>query len=380
MERVIGSIDIPVNSFFWMLRSWQDSTLVTIDGNARFSEMSFEGANRVRLRPLVDFPRQGLDGMLEAHPEYGLVISKSARRFHIADVAAGRTRSFVPFLTGQFREQTPILLDGNAGLVAFPYRANNRRIHNNFFIVYNFRTSENLGRFGAIESIEARRLIRFAIDSENIIAQTFTDNLPQVTYFYNWRSGERTDNELTEKLSGLDISGLSLGRLENIDLQRRFLFINIRPPVRGQRSQNAKVTWKEGFTDVSVVPLGYLVPEGRWQSSFFLFSANGQWATNFMSGFRGLRNESLAKRTFLHLDRRYPNGISMPVFTDGYRQPGGRDQGAFVNHPVHGMSFAEEVTRVVNRRERRFLRLHRMDDVLADINRQLLAKARGIIL
>jgi hypothetical protein len=43
----IGSMDIPVRPFFWMLQPWGEGTLVTVDGRARFSEMSFEGNNQI---------------------------------------------------------------------------------------------------------------------------------------------------------------------------------------------------------------------------------------------------------------------------------------------------------------------------------------------
>jgi hypothetical protein len=74
---------------------------------------------------------------------------------------------------------------------------------------------------------------------------------------------------------------------------------------------------------------------------------------------------------FFHLDGRYPNGISLPVYVDDYYLSS-TSSGAFVEHPEYGMCFAEEKIKEDGGKERRYLRLHKMDYVLEEINRQLL--------
>jgi hypothetical protein len=217
----IGSMDIPVRPFFWMLQPWGEGTLVTVDGHARFSEMSFEGNSRVRIRPLINFPRQALDGLLHAYPEHGLVISKSSRMFHIADIKTGQTRSVVPRLTGKHSEKDPILLDGDAGLLLFPYVVKDPRFGTNFFVVYNYKTDETVFEF---DETELNRVPIFPLDSENLIVQVFRRPLPSEIYIYNWRTGERTDNELTRKLSGLGLQIIGEVPRQNGDLKRRFCF------------------------------------------------------------------------------------------------------------------------------------------------------------
>jgi hypothetical protein len=301
---IISSIDIPVSSFFWMLRAWKEGTLVTVDGRARFSEMSFIGRNRVRIRSLVNFPQMPLDGILSAYPEHDLIISKSARRFHVAYLAAGRTKSFVPYLTGH-NELIPILLDAEEGLLAFQYLTNVRG-RRNFTVVYNFKEDRIIGE---LDEPEDDMRLEILFNSENLIASTSHISLSLDVYFYNWRTGERTTNELTKKISELGLRSIILYRHININIQRRFLFVRF-SDVRNRIFQWIKVTWDEEFTNVRTIPLNYLVPRDRWLNNFFL-SRCGTWATNLMSGYRGLRNESLVKRVFFHLDGRYPNGISM---------------------------------------------------------------------
>jgi hypothetical protein len=239
----------------------------------------------------------------------------------------------------------------------------------NFFVVYNYKTDKIIKEI----KIEENMGLKYPLDSENLIASTYQRGLPKIDYIYNWRTGERTENELTETTTKLQASFVLLP-LVNINLEKRFLFSDI-DTFEGPNN-SGKITWEEGFTDVKVVPIGYLAPNYKWLSDFFL-SPDGQWATCFISGYRGLFEEYLEKRVFFHLDGRYPNGISLPVFADGYYeyhwQPG-----AFVNHPVHGMCFAEEKLKTDGVKEWRFLRLYKMSDVLAEINRRLL-KAEDVL-
>jgi hypothetical protein len=109
----------------------------------------------------------------------------------------------------------------------------------------------------------------------------------------------------------------------------------------------------------------YLIPSGNRLNNFIL-SAEGEWSSSLVYGYSGLHNERLCKRAFFHLDSRYPNGISMPVITEDYEKSQW-DYSAFVQHPVHGMCFAQEW----HKEGKLYLRLYKMSDVLAEINRQL---------
>jgi hypothetical protein len=371
-ESVIGYIDIPSPGFFWKLRTWKEGTLVTVDRNARFSEISFIGKNGMRIKPLVNFPRMALDNnSLRTYPEHDLIISNSARRFHVADIAAKKTKSFAPYLTGKHDESTPILMDGSEGIMIFPYYwIDDYSGRFNFFVVYNYKTDKIIKDI----KIEEDMRLRYPLDSENLIASTRQYPLPKIDYIYNWRTGERTENELTKTTTKLE-ADISLSPLVNINLEKRFLFSKI---YAFEKPNCGIITWEEGFTDVKVVPIGYLAPnKDKWFEEFLL-SPDGQWANCFIGGYWGLFGEQLGKRVFFHLDGRYPNGISLPVFADGYYeyhwQPG-----AFVNHPVHGMCFAEEKLKKELFGERRYLRLYKMSDVLAEINRRSQEKTKDVL-
>jgi len=380
-EGVIGSIDIKVNGFFWMLRPWKEGTLVTIDGKVRFAELTFVGETRARIRPLVNFPRIPIDQKLNAYPECDLCITKSFRMFHVANTATGKTKSFIPFLTGIHDEQDPILLDSDEGLIAFPYLGRINDLGSgrilSFFILYNFKEDKVVGEFGKNEE---RVSLCVPVDSENVITCNRKKSpLTADIYLYNWRTGERTDNNLTKKLSSLGKGGILLEPLVNFYYKKRFLFTSVDPIKPRRYTIKVKVMWDEDIENVKVVPLDYLLPSPKdnyWFCDLFL-SLDGEWATCFIGGYDGLRKESLVKRVFFHLDERYPNGISIPVFADGYYNFHW-EQGSFIQHPIHGMSFVEDVTVNQNGRSQQYLRLYKMSDVQAEINRQFFEKANEL--
>jgi hypothetical protein len=65
----------------------------------------------------------------------------------------------------------------------------------------------------------------------------------------------------------------------------------------------------------------------------------------------------------------------MPVITEDYETWRWGDFGAFVNHPIHGLCFAQEW----HKGRQQYLRLYKMSDVLAEINRRLLEAANSVI-
>jgi len=380
-DGVINSIDIKANGFFWMLRPWKEGTLVTIDNKARFSELSFVRQTSARIKPLADFPRMPLDQVIRAHPDQGLIISRSAKRIHLANITINKTKSFTPSLTGIHDASNPIILDGEEGLIAFPYLGEIDDLGSgrilSYFILYNYKEDRIIGgRHGETEEL---RELCVPIDFENIITCNRRRRpLTADIYLYNWRTGKRTDNNLTKKLSALGKTGILIDFNINYNYKKRFLFtkVDVKPRIY---SITVKVTWEEGFEDVKVIPLDYLLPSPRdkhWLNHIFL-SPDGEWATCFIGGYDGLRKESLEKRVFFHLNERYPNGISMPIFTDGYFDYHW-DWGSFVKHPIHGMSFVEDVTVNQNGRGQQYLRLYKMSDVQAEIDRQLLEKVNEL--
>jgi hypothetical protein len=345
-----------------MLRPWKKGTLVTMDGRARFAELSFVGRSRIRIRSLVNFPRERIDGVLETAPEAGICVTQSGAQFHVADITSGTTKSLEPFINWRFDEGMPFIFDSINGFIHFYYfrKHDDNGYFSDYNIIYDVKNEKTL--YKSPERGESVS-IGYKFTPELTLSQKVRQNRdgPPEAFFYNWKTREITRNELTDKLNSIGFNTF-LGHGCNVDLAGRFLFADIR--ISEGIDKKVKITWDENYEDVKVIPLDYLIPEGKWLDDIYL-SSDGKWATTLASGYEGLYGESLVKRVFFHLDGRYPNGISMPVFADGYDE-WHYEIGSFVEHPVHGWCFAEE--KYLN--ERLYLRLYKMSDVLAEINRE----------
>jgi len=170
---------------------------------------------------------------------------------------------------------------------------------------------------------------------------------------------EVVENELSKTLDRS--AGLILSPFLNIHVSKRFLFM----PTDDEK---VKITWDEHYSNVKVIPISYLISKESWFTDFII-SSDGNWATTFVGKYIKRYKQGLYKRAFVHLDERYPNGISTPVIIGDYEDYHW-DSGAFVEHPVHGMCFAEEWHKEEGKKNQLYLRLYKMSDVLAQINRQ----------
>jgi hypothetical protein len=375
-DETIGFIDIPSPGYFFLLRPWKKGTIATMDGNARFAEISFTGKSGMSITPMIDFPRKSIDRTLVAMPESGVCVTKDSEVFYIADTANKKTKEYAPLMWWAFDASIPVALDTENGIINFRYSATDgyRRqsdYRNDYNIIYDAKNDQVL--YESPKEGEAVSL-NFPLTPEIIWSQKWNKDGTSEIILYNWKTRETTENELIRKYNRLGARGI-ISRYQNISLERRCLFANL--PVLGETNRKkVKITWDENYEDVKVIPLDYMIPEGKWMSDFYI-SADGEWASSFMGSYKGYYGELLDKRVFFHLDGRYPNGISMPVYVDDYYLSS-LGSGTFVEHPEYGMCFAEEKLVEDGGKERRYLRLHKMDYVLKEINRQLLENAEDV--
>jgi hypothetical protein len=350
-------IDIKAPKFFWFLRPWKEGKLATIDGWGRYAEISFIGANKIKINPLVNFPRAQMDRRFLTWPEAGLIASTTGKMHHLAAVDDKKTKSHVPLLSWVDTELPPVLLKD--GLVGYPYFAKGDDDNSKKLFVYNYKEDKMVYESpdGFTSTLEIAMNDRYALYNQYSFAGR---KRVEKAIFYNWQDGEIIENDLTKELDRTGVL-LNFHPCRNIHIARRYLF-----GYSDLFMQYVKISWDEEYSDVKAVPLSYLVPKGKGLNDFVL-SSDGAWGTTYVEGYEGLRGEDLYKRAFFHMDGRYPNGISMPVITDDYEDHW-FDYSAFVQHPVHGMCHAQEW----RKEGKQYLRLYKMDDVLAEINRQLL--------
>jgi len=366
----IGSIDIPSPEFFWLLRPWNKGTLATMNGKARFAEISFNEENRIKITSLINFPEQRIDRTLITAPESGICITKSRYMFFIADTANKKTKEFMPIWGWRFEENIPVVLDAENGIILFGYFADESyRIQPRYNIIYDVKNDKTL--YESPKEGEENEYI-YPFSTELILcAKYYADEesfywywKKQEYFLYNWKTKEIIHNELTKFLTDNGIRYL-LSNGVNIDLKERYMFVDFPIPGELLKTRKVKITWNENYEDVKVIPLDYLIHEGQYLSEFSI-SSDGKWATVLFGGY----DDYLWRTVFFHLDSRYPNGMSMPIFTEDYDEFHFR-RGAFFEHPEYGWCYADEKHKEDKKgKEKLYLRLYKMSDVLEEINRK----------
>jgi hypothetical protein len=364
----IQPIEIKSSGFFWMLQPWKDGKLATIDGWGRFAEIRFGRNNRISIHPLVNFPREQLENTFITWPEYNLLFTQQKKIIFIADTGTRLRRDAMPYFSGLYKSPVPVLLDPVEGLLNLSY-TDMDKLHLYHRIIYNYKKDEVVYESEGDTDVAVQKPLGNGL----AIARTLNnEDEPDYTHFFfcNPWTGEKTTNPLTEEMSKLNLVTMILRDSWGISLQKRYL-IGTSEILKTM----VKINWSEDFEDVSVTPLNYLFPEGKTVPSYnFLLSADGEWATSYIGGFRGIDGERLVKRAFLHMSERYPNGVSMLIFSINYERYD-YDTGTFFTHPEYGVCFACEY----NKNNELYLHLYKMSDVLNEINRQLLEKAQGVM-
>ncbi|GHT71331.1 hypothetical protein FACS1894110_24220 [Spirochaetia bacterium] len=332
--------------------------MATIDGWGRFAELSFEKNNRIKIKPLIKFPGASLDEELITWPGANLLYAQAAGKMvFLADVGTGKRKAFAPLLSWVHYDVYPALLDPQEGLFLFVYRDMDEvSIHRT--ILYNYKTDT------VVQEEDLDLYMEYSIGGEWLFARTILNDREtyegrtglKEMFLYNWKTKEIRRNKLTRTFTALNMYEVNFENEHSLSLQKRYII----GPSKQMR-KTVKLSWSEDYEDVTVLPLDYLLPQGKSFSRFFL-SYDGEWATTYVGSYRGLNNEALEKRVFLHMDSRYPGGISMPVYCEGYEEYD-TDYGTFVKHPEYGMCYCREV----EKNGKRYLRLYKMSDVLQEI-------------
>jgi len=199
----------------------------------------------------------------------------------------------MPLATWRFDAVIPLVLDSKNGIICFIYSASRSYEEQSFYnIIYDVKNDKVL--YESPEEGEGNGLL-CPFTTELVLCVKFNKKDEQGYFLYNWKTKEIINNELTKKLYSLNYRGILLPN-ENTNINEGYLFTEI--PIPGKiYNKNVKVTWDENYENVKVIPLDYLIPEGKWLYSFFI-SADGKWATNFIGGYKGYYGELIDKRVF----------------------------------------------------------------------------------
>jgi hypothetical protein len=372
----VQPIDIKAPKFFYLTKPWKEEKLVTFDGRARYSEISFKGTNRIRIKPLFNFPRTYVESwQFDTLPQAGIITSGLRMMQHLASVDDSITKSHIPLLTWAHNEPKVILLDSDEGLIVYQYRSSVNEESVSIFI-YNYKTDTMVYQTPDPFTRQQGNNIymQFRIDDDYMFSYIAThkeeEGWKYDNFFYDWKKDEITRNGLTEFLNQNNIYVYD----NCVHLGRRYLFANVRDRERENYNKLIKIDWDEGYSNVRVTDMSYLFQDfykkGYSISRLdIIISSDGSWVTTKItdfSDFNSYDDHFVDTRVFFHMDNKYPNGISMPIFSDGKETEDNtdRDRGAFVRHPVYGMCYAREW----HSKGGLYLRLYKMNDVLTVIN------------
>ena len=157
-------------------------------------------------------------------------------------------------------------------------------------------------------------------------------------------------------------------------MNRRYLFADVEKKEEEDPYKLLKIDWDEDYSNLQVTDLDYLFRDfykKGYAVSNIIISSDGSWVTATITDYSDynpydVNNHFTKTRVFFHIDNKYLNGISMPVFSDDREtmESTNNDEGAFVQHHVYGMCYAQEW----HKEKEIYLRLYKMDDVLKVIN------------
>ena len=134
--------DIRCKEFFLHLRRWKDGKLATIDGWGRFSTFEITEKDKIKVTPLVKFPRKQIDGLFVTYPEIDVMWSSSffAVQF-FSDIKNNKNVETVPIYTNRYKSKTPYLLDSRKKIFLIPYGSMST-VENYDYLIYDFENDK----------------------------------------------------------------------------------------------------------------------------------------------------------------------------------------------------------------------------------------------
>ena len=363
--------DIRLKEFCLNLEPWKDGKLVTMDGWGRFSTFEITEKDEIKITPLVQFPKEQIDGWIRTYPEVEVIWSSIFELKHyFADIGDKKNVSFIPFITKVYVSSAPFLLDKTKKVFLIPYDCidsiSDRR---NAYLIYDLQNdkilshpmqpekNENFYKLPVIYSFENGKLLVRMRDKNNNYANEYC--------MLDYYSGRTYKNKFTQFYSALRYPMIKKVSDENI-------FI-ISGMLKNEESLKTVISWNEENDDMTGLPL--LLPTVDMADkniSVHYADKESGWVCFTIWPYEGLHGESLKKLGFVNIKK--PSILSIPVATEEY-YPNETPKGEFIGHPIYGTCFIEKI----EKDGKDYIRLYKMSDVQAEIDRILLEKAKSVV-
>ena len=359
--------DIRCKEYFYKIEPWKDGKLATIDGLGRFSTFEITGEDKIKITPLVQFPKKKIDGRFKTFPEIDIMWScvYMAVQF-FSDIKNSRNIETVPIYTNRYKSKTPYLLDSKKKIFLIPY-GNMATVENYDYLIYDFDNDKVL--YNPVEKGEdfKKNYIRFNFGNGLLLCQerdkknirNFSDDYCIFDYYKN----KCIKNKLTEVLS----------------LEKYFNIIKINDENRliiTSSENKIYVTYNEDFSEIDteyiVSPFFQKLKNKGMNTKFTKINQNNEWCIGNISGLRGLSGEFLYKYFFISIKKETPYYF-IPVITEDYYEDS--PSGEFIEHSVYGTCYIEKIEKY----GKDCIRLYKMSDVQAKIEKYLLEKTKSAI-
>ena len=204
-----------------------------------------------------------------------------------------------------------------------------------------------------------------------IAAERLSDNTSDVKFFmFDYKTKERTDNELTKKMSEL-FFGTFHDDIK-LNLNKRMIISNTDG---SPYNIYFVLKWDENYGNVKMIPFNFLVPKGKFIAEIISVSKDFDWVLLEICGYRGIKNELLSKYAFMKMDENNPVLFSPLVILGDYYDDGNLWRyTSFFEHKQYGTCLF--FTKEDRKQGKDVSSFYKMSDVQAEIDRILLEKAK----
>lgn len=356
--------EIRCKPYIHNLEPWKEGKLATMDGWGRFSTFEITEKDKVKVTPLVQFPKKKIDATIIAYPDLNFIHATSYRAVHyFSDVKNNRSFELIPIKSPNHYARYPFIIDREKKLLLIPYGG---MITYDIcdYVIYDFNNNEVLYNPIDVPGTFRKPPVFFSFEDGNFLCyerdgKDIKKFDPKKVCMFNYNKNEYTNNRLTDFWT----------------LKKPDSYIK----VRGQnkfimsyyKGQPVILTYNEDFSEIDVKP--FFQPEVKGGSRYFriaLLSDDLKWAAGRVYNYSSPYDKYLEKYCFVSLDENSPL-YGIPVVTEDY-YPSGNPKGRFITHPVYGTCFIEKIE--IN--EKSYIRLYKMSDVQAKIEEYLLEKAK----
>lgn len=352
-------MEIRCKPYIHNLEPWKDGKLATMDGWGRFSTFEITEKDKVKVTPLVQFPKKKIDATIIAYPDLNLIHATSFMAvLYFSDVENNRSFELIPIKSPNHYAGYPFIIDREKKLLLIPYGG---MITYDIcdYVIYDFKHNEVL--YNPIDVAGAFRKppVFFSFEDGNFLcyernSKDIKKFNPKKVCMFNYNKNEYSNNKLTDFWT----------------LKKPYSYIK----VMGQNKfimsyyegKTVILTYNEDFSEIDVKP--FFPPTVKGGSRFYrisILSEEQKWAAGRVYDYSSPYEDNLKKDCFVCIDENSPL-YGIPVVTEDY-YPSGYPKGRFITHPIYGTCFIEKIE--IN--EKSYIRLYKMCDVQKEIVKTL---------